>query len=87
LGRKYIPYRARELAWAFAAPRIPTVMESQHRYAALDRSPDGPDRELNPKAGIEIMEVRETPDRIIPRYREGPLRQLSRLAEANTHAQ
>jgi uncharacterized membrane protein len=77
-----------------AALQAPIILMSQNRQAARDRLAAGLDYEVNLKAEIEIIELREKLDRILGEHLEELLRTqreqlqlVTQLAPANSNAQ
>ena len=77
-----------------AALQAPIILMSQNRQAARDRLAAGLDYEVNLKADIEIIELREKLDRILGEHLEELLRTqreqlqlVTQLAPANSNAQ
>ncbi|HEU0039047.1 MAG TPA: DUF1003 domain-containing protein [Verrucomicrobiae bacterium] len=77
-----------------AALQAPIISMSQNRQAARDRLAAGLDYEVNLKADIEIIELREKLDRILGEHLEELLRTqreqlqlVTQLAPANSNAQ
>jgi uncharacterized membrane protein len=73
--------------------QAPIILMSQNRQAARDRLAAGLDYEVNLKAEIEIIELREKLDRILGEHLEELLRTqreqlqlLTQLTPANSNA-